>query len=165
MSRLTSFLNRLTAQKLLLEQAAQLIDGVPGAIVDLGLGSGRTYDHMRHLFADREIFAFDGSVNAHPACIPRDGHLILGEIARTLPASYGRFEGPVALIHNDIGTADDLANQIKAEWLTPLIAPIMAKGGVVLTSFAMALPNCVALDPPPQINRRRYYIYHCVGGH
>jgi hypothetical protein len=44
----------------LLRDAARRLEGVPGCIFELGLGSGRTFDHLRQLFPDREIFASTG---------------------------------------------------------------------------------------------------------
>ena len=55
MSRLDSFIRRLVAQRACLDHAAQLIGGLDGAVLELGLGNGRTYDHLRSLFPGREI--------------------------------------------------------------------------------------------------------------
>jgi hypothetical protein len=46
-SRLDSFIRRLEAQRACLDWAAQEIAAVPGEVVELGLGNGRTYDHLR----------------------------------------------------------------------------------------------------------------------
>ena len=56
MSRLESFIRRVTAQRDCLNMAKELVVDVPGPILELGLGNGRTYDHLRELFPDREIF-------------------------------------------------------------------------------------------------------------
>ena len=50
MSRLDFMIDRLIAQRMLLADAARLIAGRPGCVFELGLGSGRTYDHLRNLF-------------------------------------------------------------------------------------------------------------------
>ena len=50
MSRLDSFIRRLEAQRACLDRAAALIAGIDGAVLELGLGNGRTYDHLRELF-------------------------------------------------------------------------------------------------------------------
>ena len=49
MSRLDSFIRRLEAQRACLDLAARLIEGLEGEILELGLGNGRTYDHLRQL--------------------------------------------------------------------------------------------------------------------
>ena len=53
MSRLDSMLRRLTAQRDGLNWAAQQISGVAGDVLDLGLGNGRTYDHLREVMPER----------------------------------------------------------------------------------------------------------------
>jgi len=52
-SRLDSFIRRLEAQRACLDHAAGLIGGLDGVVLELGLGNGRTYDHLRSLFPSR----------------------------------------------------------------------------------------------------------------
>jgi hypothetical protein len=52
MSRLDSLIRRIRAQRACLNRAADLIKGVPGPVLELGLGNGRTYDHLRELMPD-----------------------------------------------------------------------------------------------------------------
>jgi hypothetical protein len=70
MTRLDSFIRRIRAQRACLNRAADLIKGVPGPVLELGLGNGRTYDHLRELMPERQIYAFDRQLAAHPDCIP-----------------------------------------------------------------------------------------------
>ena len=86
MSRLDSAIRRLEAQRACLDRAAELLDGVPGHVFELGLGNGRTYDHLRERFPSREIFVFEMKISAHPSCIPDDDHLFLGDVLDRLPA-------------------------------------------------------------------------------
>ena len=85
MSRLDSFIRRVLAQRDCLNAAAAMIDNLPGPILELGLGNGRTYDHLRECLPNREIFVFDRQVAAHPQCIPDEKHMIIGDIRTTLP--------------------------------------------------------------------------------
>src|SRR5689334_15757612 len=85
MSRLDSFIRRLEAQRACLDQAARLIEGLPGNVLEFGLGNGRTYDHLRERLPDREIYVFERQIAAHPACIPPADHLFLGDFLDTLP--------------------------------------------------------------------------------
>ena len=66
MSRLDSFIRRLEAQRIVLNWAVEQIAGQPGIILELGLGNGRTYDHLREKLPGRTIFAFDRAINANP---------------------------------------------------------------------------------------------------
>ena len=93
MSRLNSFIRRLEAQRDCLALAARLIADVPGPVLELGLGNGRTFDHLRSLMPDREIFVFDRRVAAHPDCIPDADHMILGDVHTTLPNALTRNPG------------------------------------------------------------------------
>ena len=97
MSRLDSFIRRLTAQRACLDRAAEIIRDLDGPVLELGLGNGRTYDHLRSILPDREIFVFERKVAAHPDCIPDDAHLISGDLAETLPRAAERIPAPAAL--------------------------------------------------------------------
>jgi hypothetical protein len=85
---------------------ATAIDGLPGPVVELGLGNGRTYDHLRQRLPDREIYVFERKVAAHPNCIPPDERLILGDMEETLESPRRHLPQPAAMIHSDIGTGD-----------------------------------------------------------
>lgn len=132
MSRLDFMIGRLTAQQALLEEAARLIAGWPGCVFELGLGSGRTFDHLRTILPDREIFAFDRAISAHPKCIPDGDHLILGEIRETLQFCAPRIPGKPALIHIDLGSGDPTQDLITRSWLSPLVAEWSQPRTVVL---------------------------------
>ena len=132
MSRLDFMIARLTAQRALLEEAARLIAGRPGSVFELGLGSGRTYDHLRQLFAGRAIFAFDRLISAHPKCIPDGDYLILGEIRETLQFCGPRIPEKPAFIHVDLGSGDPTQDLITRSWLSPLVAAWATPGTIVL---------------------------------
>ena len=74
MSRLDSFIRRLKAQRACLTHAAQAIGNDEGTVLELGLGNGRTYDHLRECLPERDIFVFEREVRAHPDCIPDTDH-------------------------------------------------------------------------------------------
>ena len=132
-SRLEFMIRRLTAQHALLAEAAGLIAGRPGCVFELGLGSGRTFDHLRKILPQREIFAFDRAISAHPKCIPDADHLILGEIRETLRFCAPRVPGKPALINIDLGSGDPTQDLITRAWLSPLIAEWADPGTIVLT--------------------------------
>jgi hypothetical protein len=132
-SRLDFMIARLINQRLLLAAAARLIAGRPGCVFELGLGSGRTYDHLRKLLPDREIFAFDRAISAHPTCIPDAEHFILGEIRDTLRFCGPRIPVKPALIHIDLGSGDPTQDLITRSWLSPLVAAWAEPGAIVVT--------------------------------
>lgn len=159
MSRLDSFIRRMDAQRVLLEDAARRIADVPGPVLDLGLGAGRTFDHMRVLFPDREVFAFDTHVAGAVGVLKDARHLVLGDIRETLPACLPRIGSPAALVHNDLGSRDPIGNVAVADWLAPAIAEVTAQGAVVVTSFPLPLADATLLPLPAGIRRGRYYAY------
>ncbi|MHA1568762.1 MAG: class I SAM-dependent methyltransferase [Alphaproteobacteria bacterium] len=159
MSRLDSAIRRLEAQRACLGRAAALIESLPGPVLELGLGNGRTYDHLRGLLPGREIFVFDRQVAAHPDCIPDDEHMILGGFAETVPGAAARIGAPAALVHADIGSGDKAATAALAANLAPALAALVAPGGVLVSDQPMAGPGWAALDPPDGVASERYFIY------
>ena len=164
MSRLDSFIRRVAAQRDCLNLAAELIADVPGPVLELGLGNGRTYDHLRELFPDREIFAFDRRVAAHPDCVPDERHLILGDVAETLPGALARIGALAALAHCDIGTGDRDANARLAAAVAPALAALMASGGVVISDQECRAERWTPLRLPPGVRPGRYFINRVTEG-
>jgi len=128
MSRLDSFIRRMQAQRDCLDMLAGLIGAVPGPVIELGLGDGRTYDHLRGIFPDRAIFAFDRRNAAHPDSAPDADHMILGDFARMLPAALHRIGRPAALIHCDFGSSDRSFDAQVATAIGPLLVPLLGGG-------------------------------------
>ncbi|MBI2752870.1 MAG: hypothetical protein HYX46_05065 [Betaproteobacteria bacterium] len=160
MSRLDSSIRRLQAQRGCLDWACEAIAGIPGIVIELGLGNGRTYDHLRERFgAGREIYAFDRRLAAHPACVPPADRLLLGELREILPRFAG---GPVALAHADLGSGDGLESAALARWLGPALAPLMARGGIALSDQALADPRLSPLALPATVPDGRYFAYRRV---
>ncbi len=162
MSRLDSFIRRLEAQRACLDWAIAAIQDQSGPVLELGLGNGRTYDHLRsRLDGTREIFAFDRQLAVHRASTPDEAHLLLGDFRKTLPALGGRL-GPVArLVHADTGSGDEDASRAQARELAGLIDPLLAPGAVVVSDQDMAPAglNWRATPLPSGIVAGRYFIY------
>ena len=159
MSRLDSFIRRMMAQRACLDRAADLIKDVPGPLLELGLGNGRTYDHMRELLPRREIYVFERDVAAHADCIPPAEYLILGDVRETLPMMWDRLQNSAALAHIDMGTGDVNANHRLASELAPLLAPLMRAGAVVASEPSIDLPGWLALPLPIGVREDRYHLY------
>ena len=115
MSRLDSFIRRLEAQRACLELAADLIAGLDGEVLELGLGNGRTYDHLRKLFPHRKIYVCERAVAAHPDCVPPSALLLLGDMRETLPAVRARLADRVVLAHLDPKRASMVLDNLSEE--------------------------------------------------
>ena len=158
MSRLNSFIRRVSAQRDCLNMAKDMIVDVPGPILELGLGNGRTFDHLRELFPDREIFVFDQRVAAHPDCIPDEDHMIIGDVTETLKRALNRIGAQAALAHCDIGSSRRDLNAKLVSTIAPLVDALMAPGGLVCSDQEYSVSNWEAQPLPEGVNPGRYYI-------
>ena len=158
MSRLDSFIRRLEAQRDCLSQAARLVGEIPGPVLELGLGNGRTYDHLRALLPGRPIFVFDRQIAAHPNCVPDATHMILGDIRDTLPRAGDRVGEAAALAHCDMGTGDEAQNATLAAFMAEYLPPLMARGGIVVSDQEIAMRGTDVLPPPFGVKVGRYFM-------
>jgi len=157
MSRLDSFIRRLSAQRDILNHVAhERLLPAGGPVLEVGLGNGRTYSHLRALFPDRRIVAFDRELGAHASSIPAPGDLILGEIRETAEAFSG---AGAALIHADIGTGYEERDAVTLTWLPDLAARILRPGGVAVSGLPLADPRLDPLAIPESVPEGRYFLY------
>jgi hypothetical protein len=159
MSRLDSFIRRLEAQRACLGLAAALVRGLDGPVLELGLGNGRTYDHLRELCPEREIYVCERRVAAHPDCVPPAAFLFLGDMRLTLRSEGRRLEGRVALAHLDAGTGDAAASRAFAGEITPLIVPLLCEGAVLCSEPALTAAELAPVPPPDDVAAGRYHLY------
>ena len=158
MSRLESFIRRLEAQRACLDHAARMIAGLPGNVLEFGLGNGRTYDHLRSRLLDREIYVFDRRVAAHPDCIPSADRLFIGDFLETLPRAAKRLGADTALANLDVGSGDVVATRALARKMTPLLLPFLKAGSIIVSDQAIADSALTALPLPPGIEPGRYFL-------
>jgi hypothetical protein len=159
MSRLDSAIRRLVAQRACLDRAIELAATVPGPTIELGLGNGRTYDHLRRNMPGRAIFVFERIVMAHPDSRPDDAHLILGDLRQTLPTALERIGQAAALAHIDIGSGDLAATAATAAFIAATLPALLAPGAVAVSDQPLALANAVMLDLPKEVSTGRYFLY------
>jgi S-adenosyl-L-methionine methyltransferase len=158
-SRLDSFIRRLHAQRACLDHAVELIRDLPGPLLELGLGNGRTYDHLRERLPGRDIYVCDRQIAAHPDCIPPAQFLILGDVRDTLPEVASHIGAGVALVHADLGSGDEEASRRQAAELAPLIADLLQSGGIVVGDQPMSIAQLRPLALPDGVKPGRYYLY------
>ena len=156
MSRLDSFIRRLQAQRACLDHAVALVADLPGPVLELGLGNGRTYDHLRERLPGRRIIAFDRVNAANLRSLPPEGDLILGEISQTA----GAFAGiDAALVHADIGSGYDDMDELNLRWLPHLTVDLLASGGIAASGVPLDHRELKALPLPEGIRPGRYFLY------
>jgi hypothetical protein len=161
-SRLDSFIRRLKAQRACLDLAAGLVRGLDGEILELGLGNGRTYDHLRQLFPDRKIYVCERRVAAHPDCIPPAELLLLGDMRDTLQCARKLLGDRIALAHFDPGTGDFATSRELAAELAPLILPLLRPGGILASEPAIAAAELKPIPLPQSVLPGRYQLYRRV---
>jgi hypothetical protein len=159
MSRLDSFIRRVTAQRDCLNWAGQAIRPIAGVVLEIGLGNGRTFDHLREILSEREIFVIERSPKPHPYCMPDEDHLLTGDLRDILQKRSGEFKNGVALVHSDIGTGDEEYGRVMANDLSRLLPPLMADDGIVVSDQALQHPSLTPISPPAGIPQNRYFIY------
>jgi hypothetical protein len=160
MSRLDYAIGRLKTCRVCIDHAIAEVGGLPGPILELGLGNGRTFDHLREALPGRDIFVFELEIAAHPDCIPDDDHLLLGDIADTLPRAVERFAGQVPLFHADVGSFDREINAAIAAQIEPFVLQLLRPEGLVVTS--VAFPNLQPYALPENTIPNTYFMYRPV---
>ena len=162
MSRLDSAIRRLTSQKIALEWAARKAIRMNGVILELGLGNGRTYDHLREILPNREIYVFEREIAAHPDCIPEENFQFLGDFRDSLPRAKKRLGANSVLAHLDIGTGEKRASQQLAEQIGPLVLGLMKRESIIVSDQELTTWSYMRIDPPLNIPRDRIFIYNLV---
>lgn len=164
MSRLDSMIRRLEAQRACLDWAASAIAEVPGFVFEIGLGNGRTYDHLRSRLPGRDMFAFDRALQAHPDCRPPPDRLLLGEINETLPVAAKRHAGKIALAHGDLGDGREAYGLAMASSIAKVLAGALAPNGVLLTDYPIgSVPRLEPVPLPAGVADGRYCLYRASG--
>lgn len=156
MSRLESMRRRLSAQIDGLNWAIEATRDQPGDFLDLGLGNGRTYDHLREYAPERRIWVIDRVLKSNPLSTPPAEDFLQGEAEDMLTRMAD--EGTcVILAHYDFGRGikeDDVAEGAS---LSPYIARVMLPGGLVVSQ--QPLVGFQQVEGPDTIDPERYLFY------
>lgn len=166
MSRLDVFITRLLMQRCLLNHECARLNTLgaelPGPVVELGLGNGRTYHHLREKLSGRRIVVFDRDNSAHPASHPPEGDLIIGEISQT-GAAFARDHGATAaMVHADLGNGRPAYDEKLRGWLPHVAHALLRPGGRFITSTAVAHAGLLSEPLPPDAPTYDYYIYRRI---
>lgn len=162
MSRLESFIRRLQAQRACINNAIEMVAELPGVIFELGLGNGRTYDHLRENCPGREIFVFERRVAAHWDSVPDEPHLFEGSVEDTLPAAVSRFRHQVAFIHMDLGSGRPELDAKSAAVVSAHLDELLTPGGVIVADQDIRWPGAAAVPLPEGVKPGRIYFYRKV---
>jgi hypothetical protein len=148
MNRLEDMIARLFTQRAYIGAAAGMIAHLEGPVLEVDLGKGRTYSHLKQIFPDREIFAFDNDLHALPDVIPSDGYLLLGDFRDTLLAMADRQDRPAVLAHADTGSEDHAADAALARDIAGPLVDLVAAQGLGLSDRELPHRQLETIDPP-----------------
>lgn len=162
-SRLELAIQRLKAQRSCLNHAVALINGIAGPVLELGLGNGRSYDHLRELLAEegkhREIFVFERHVAPHPDCVPKTDQLFHGDFEETLPQAQRKLGAIAALAHADFGSANAEATEATAHRLAEMLPLLLGPGAVIASDQDIPFTNIPSLPLPEDIEPGTYFLW------
>jgi len=159
LTRLEKLLFRLEAQYACLNWAFGEITGKPGLVFEMGLGHGRTYDHLRTNLPDRDIYVLDREIDSFPDCVPPDDRLILGNIDKTLTVAAQRFGNQVILAHSDMGSYTEAHNASVSEQVGRLLPPVLAANAIVISDLPLELAGARPIPLPVGAQEGRYFLY------
>ncbi|MCP4822313.1 MAG: hypothetical protein GY883_24275 [Shimia sp.] len=163
MSRLDIFIDRMVSQRACIDFAIDATKLLEGPVFELGLGNGRTYDHLREVTSGRDIFVFERQVASNPASTPPENRVLLGDVRETLPAALERFGPTASVIHADLGGHNLERNDQFARMLSPAIEPLLAPGGMMVSSDRMYFETLTEIEIPTAAVPGRCFIYQMPG--
>ncbi|MCK4713573.1 MAG: hypothetical protein KAT26_11920 [Marinosulfonomonas sp.] len=159
MSRLDVFIDRMVSQRACIDYAAQNTSRMNGPVFELGLGNGRTYHHMCEIMPDRDIYVFERAVASNPSSTPPQNRTILGDAFDTLPQALQRFGPTASFVHADLGGHNLRKNDEFARKISPFIEPLLAEGGLVVSSDRMYFDALTEVAIPAGAVQGRCFIY------
>ena len=159
MSRLEDFANRFLTQLAALDRAVELIGPAEGIVVELGLGKGRSFDHLRERLPGRRIYVFDRELSCEPELAPPSEFRVFGEITTTLPVFCRQYSGQAVLVHSDIGTGDRARDMPLVELVAEHLDHLLKRGAVVASDRPMENAPWISLPELREMERFPYYMY------
>lgn len=167
-SRLDKAILRFEAQRLLLNSAcaeiAERHRPGDGLIVELGLGNGRTFDHLRERLPGFRIVVFEREPTANPSTSPSADNLVVGEIVLQVPRFCAANPERALLVHADLGNGlDDYDRELEG-WLPAAALALCRPGAILITSTRCDHRHLVDETPPAEIVRYEYYRYRALAG-
>ena len=165
MNRLDAMILRMMSQRAALDWCADQLADRPGDLLEIGLGNGRTYDHLREKLPDRRIWAIDRKLQPHPSCLPPEEDRLIGDAGDELAKLAG---AALAFANYDLGSGKVNGNphepDDRATRLTPLLTDALADGALVASTQRLADHPQLALHPiTAEIGQNRVYIYEKRG--
>lgn len=155
MSRLDSFIRRMSAQRDILDALPLRLAPVQGLVLEFGLGNARTYDHLRERFPERRIVVFESVVVEGVGPRPAPDDFVVGDLRDTAVAWP---DGCAALVHSDIESGDPGEDATLGAWLPALVARLLVPGGFAVSGCPLPDPRLRPEPLPPGVAEGRYHV-------
>ena len=149
----------MSAQRDILNDLTSRIDGVAGAILEFGFGSGRTYDHLRETFPDRRIIVLESVTEGLPLQRVVAEDLLMGDIRKSAPSLPN---GCAALIHADIETGVAEVDAELTSWLPAVVGRLLAPGGYAASSCNLLDARLSPCPLPNGVQVGRYHLFRRI---
>lgn len=159
MSRLDSVIRRLTAQRDCLGWAVE--HAPDGPVLDIGLGNGRTYHHLREIAPERDVWSIDRAMKAHPSSIPPPEFYLEGEAVQMIEALAERIGNSIALVHYDLGIGVPEEDRPLADAVGTVLSQVLAPKGFIVTNARFE--GYQTLSTPEGVPEGRYFIQSMAG--
>jgi hypothetical protein len=159
MNRLDRMIARLTAQRACLAHAAALIADLPGPVLEIGFGKGRTYSFLHDVLPGREIYAFDIDGAPRTDWGPDAAHFFAGDFRETFPHVLDRTGAPAALAHCDIGSEDAARDAALVAWMREALPPLLCPGAIVVADRDLDLAGADRLTAPGEAGDWPYFMF------
>ena len=159
MNRLDRMIARLTAQRACLAHAATLIAAMPGPVLEIGFGKGRTYSFLREILPLREIYAFDIDGAPNTDWGPDEAHFFAGDFRDSFGQVLARTGAPAALAHCDIGSEDAARDRELAAWMGTALPPLLGAGAIVIADRDIELASAERLKIPDAAGSWPYFMF------
>ena len=156
---LSKMIARFTAQRACIDLAAKEIKGIAGHVLEIGLGKARTYDRMRYVFPEREIYAFDYEIHCPKELTPPEQNIFHGDVHDTLPAARERFGRNVALAHADIGSFDAERDHALFTFIASVLNEMLVPGAIVMSDRIFPDPGWQRIAQPAGTEAWTYHVY------
>ncbi|WP_370467491.1 class I SAM-dependent methyltransferase [Geminicoccus harenae] len=142
----------------------ELVAGRPGSVLELGLGNGRSYDHLRARLPERRIVVVERDPKPHPACMPRPEDLVIGTFETVLPRAATLLPHDLVLVHADIGTGDPVRNACLAREVARQLAGFLPQGCIIAGDQHLPAERLRTLPVPEGVEPGRYHLYRVTSG-
>ena len=142
-----------------MDWAAKNIHKQRGVVLEFGLGNGRTFDHMRKLLPQRDIYVFEREIAAHPDCIPHPAFQFIGDFRDSIPMAIEQLGRSAALAYLDIGAEQKNTSLALASKITPCIEKLLCVNAIVVSEQEVERWRSYKLQLPAGISENRIHLY------